>query len=432
VPKIAGSHQTCSHTPATTQWCTVFSLKTLTASKKRSRIANFSGNVSVVGTPNNGLWTNLNERSWPPKVKSEVISISGLKSRLDCGFVELRCRIEVMDILDPTAADFDESFLDDLCAFEDWAALEGFDTSFFDELRSLDEDSSKNENGQASDDFNEHIHSLSDLDDNSEHKSSNSIGNKKKRKLVALADSADTASEAGSTMSKAEAISLKKKLYYKKKMEFNNKIKVLKSVPNLICNATNAGDVDAVREIVNKYCTEDVRYTTKVVDSYGREELVKHLFILGKSCPDHVHAYKDIRFEGGEVQWNWSFSATKHFTSESDNCFDPLTVPTASQRMVERASIIKKMGRRYIYFGTGSANMVPTRNLEQIQHFYISSHKCDVRFAETDDDVEFAQKKLDEAASSAPAPPAATVEATQSAPDPSTDAAVTSEGTNDA
>lgn len=130
-----------------------------------------------------------------------------------------------------------------------------------------------------------------------------------------------------------------------------------------------------------------MRYTTKVVETIGREEMVKQLFILEASCPDHVMTYKDIRFEEGEVRWNFCFSATKQYSTPADTCFDPLTVPTASQRMVERASIIKSLGRKYIYFGTGSANMVPTRSLDQIQHFYISAHKCDVRFAETDDDV---------------------------------------------
>ena len=137
--------------------------------------------------------------------------------------------------------------------------------------------------------------------------------------------------------------------------------------------------------IVEKYFTEDCTYETKIKTVTGREEMVNNLLILDEACPDVIVAYKDFRIVNNEVSWTFSFSGTKQFVSASDASFDPLTAPGASKRMYERASIIKSMGRKYVYFGSGTANLIPTENLDRFHTFYISSHRCDVRFSETSD-----------------------------------------------
>lgn len=131
------------------------------------------------------------------------------------------------------------NLLDDLYAFEDWTIWEGFDAGFFEEIRALEDENPCTESGSLN---------FSLLENHNSEDSAKSQSNCGKRKRQ-QASEGDNASETSSCLSKSERISMKKKLYYKKKVEFNNKIKILTSIPQKICAATNAGDIDTVREI---------------------------------------------------------------------------------------------------------------------------------------------------------------------------------------
>lgn len=130
--------------------------------------------------------------------------------------------------------------------------------------------------------------------------------------------------------------------------------------PKNILDACNMGDMHAVREILNRICTEDCLLSTPALttDLCGRHHVYSLFQAMQSTHPDMAMVSQPTKLADGKIFCKFAFSGTKLFDKESDYLFYTFKFGGSDDAtVVESAAKIRSAGKLFMVMGKGALEL---------------------------------------------------------------------------